>query len=36
MESSRGLEKRYKLSECAIGVDGGILKLVYEHTGWYG
>ncbi len=32
----RGYEKRYELSECAIGVDGGECDFAYEDTGRYG
>lgn len=32
----RGYEKRYKLSECAIGVDEGECDFAYEDTGRYG
>jgi FkbM family methyltransferase len=32
----KGYEKRYKLSECAIGVDEGELDFAYEDTGRYG
>ena len=35
-ENLRGYERRYKLSECAIGVDEGECDFAYEDTGRYG
>ena len=35
-ENLRGYEKRYKLSECAVGVDEGECDFAYEDTGRYG
>jgi len=35
-ENLRGYEKRYKLSECAIGIDEGECDFAYEDTGRYG
>jgi FkbM family methyltransferase len=35
-ENLRGYEKRYKLIECAIGVDEGECDFAYEDTGRYG
>ena len=35
-ENLKGFEKRYVLSECAIGVEGGKLDFACEDTGRYG
>jgi FkbM family methyltransferase len=35
-ENLKGFEKRYVLSECAIGIEGGEFDFVCEDTGRYG